>query len=399
MSVSSKDNRAPLFLAARRADILGALERMCRNRGLELESVLPGGTSLMELILEYASRGKMLRGGLVYLGATLFAKRGAGGDVGLAGGASTVEALPAGVAETAAAMELFQAGLLIHDDIMDRDERRRGAPSVHAAYAAEGKELGAEDPLHLGESLAICAGDVCFFEALGALSEVAALSVPAAEAGAASPAFREAAPTSSGGLPSLLALCGRELSVVGLAQMADCRFGELPSEPSEEAILAMYRGKTARYSFSLPFAAGAALAGRDDQRGKIFAIGDLAGLAFQLRDDEIGIYGEPETSGKIQGSDIRENKKTVWRSRLFSRADAEQRRRLLDIYGNPAVGPAEIEYVRELGADLGLRSEMAAWLEDLVRRAKSLVAGLEGCDEETRSLLVDLIDWLATRNY
>ncbi|HUX36742.1 MAG TPA: polyprenyl synthetase family protein [Rectinemataceae bacterium] len=418
MSDSAGDNRAPAFLAGCRAEILGVLERMCRARGLELEAVLPGGAALMERILEYASRGKMLRGSLVYLGAALFGKAGSVGDRGIAVGASSadgllagiaglsagvaglsagVAGLSAGVAEAAAAMELFQAGLLIHDDIMDRDERRRGAPSLHAAYAMEGKKLGAEDPLHLGESLAICAGDVCFFEALRAFSEVAAAS--AAVGGASSTASSAAAPNSSGGIHSLLALCGSELSVVGLAQMADCRFGELPAEPTEEAILAMYRGKTARYSFSLPFAVGAALAGRDDQRELIFAIGDLAGLAFQLRDDEIGIFSDSETSGKVLGSDIRENKKTVWRSRLLSRVDAEERRRLLAIYGNPAIGAVEVEHVRHLSAALGLRSEMAAWLDDLVSRAKELVSSLEGCDEETRALLVDLVDWLASRKY
>jgi len=362
MSDRDGDASAAGYLASKRVEILRSLEDIGRSRGDELEAVFPGGAGLMSRIVEYASRGKMLRGSLVHLGAALFGAPGA-----------------PGAAETAAAIELFQAGLLIHDDIMDRDDRRRGSPSVHASFVEEGRKAGAGDPRHFGESLATCAGDVCFFEALRALSAVATVLGPAAS--------------------SLLALCGGELSVVGLAQMADCRFGDLPDEPSEEAIVAMYRGKTARYSFSLPLALGAALAGRDDVRAAIFAVGDLAGLAFQLRDDEIGIFGDPDDTGKISGSDIRENKKTVWRSRLLSRAGGQDKARLLSIYGNPSIGGPEIDLVRSLTSSLGVMAEITGWRNDLLIRAKALVSGLEACEERSRRTLVDLIDWLVSRTY
>ena len=358
---ADKDLDASGYLAARRADITRELEKLCALRGAELEKAIPGGEALMGHIFEYASRGKMLRGALVYLGAALF-------------GAPDAK----GVAETAAAMEFFQAGLLIHDDIMDRDERRRGGLAIHALYEGEARGASASDPGHLGASLAICAGDVCFFEALRSLS-AAAVSGPQAT--------------------SLLSLSGGELSVVGLAQMVDCRFGDLPREPSEGEILAMYRGKTARYSFSLPLAAGAALAGRDDAREAIFAIGDLAGLAFQLRDDEIGLFGDTERTGKVVGSDIRENKKTLWRARLLSRAGAEEKRRLLSLYGNPRLEAIDVEHVRHLTVALGVRSEISSWLEELMEGAKRLARELPRCEESSRSLLVSLIDWLVTRKY
>lgn len=353
---------AGAYLAARRAETVAGLAAICARRGAELESVLPGGAALLELIRDYAARGKMLRGGLVYLGAAL-------------AGRPRVPSL----GDAAAAMEFFQAGLLIHDDIMDRDERRRGGASVHSSYAAEGRSAGAADPAHLGASLAICAGDVCFFEALRALSSLAS--------GAGS------------GAAPILALCGEELSVVGLAQMADCRFGELPAEPSEEEILAMYRGKTARYSFSLPLALGAALGGRLDLREAVFAIGDLAGLAFQLRDDEIGIFGDPERTGKILGSDIRENKKTIWRARLLARAGGEEGRRLRSLYGKADLSAVDLEYLRYLTVSLGVRAELEAWRESLLARAKELVLALPDVDLPSRELLLDLIDWLVHRTH
>ncbi|HUX42662.1 MAG TPA: polyprenyl synthetase family protein [Rectinemataceae bacterium] len=365
----SEQRSAQDYLAARRSDILRSLEAISGERGAELERALPGGKELVDRIFEYASRGKMLRGSLVYLGAELFGRAGA-----------------PGLAETAAAMEFFQAGLLIHDDIMDRDERRRGAPSVHAAYTEGASAAGAGDPSHLGESLAICAGDVCFFEALRLLSAVAVGVGASGSSGGAAAA-------------SLIALCGSELSVVGLAQMADCRFGELPAEPTEAEILAMYRGKTARYSFSMPLAVGAALAGRDDTRAAIFAIGDLAGLAFQLRDDEIGLYGDSERTGKVAGSDIRENKKTLWRARLFARAGEEDRRRLLTLYGNRDIDSLDVDHVRKLTAALGVRSEIAQWRDTMIEEAKGLVAALDASDESARAILVDLVEWLVNRKY
>ena len=88
------------YLAARRADILRSLEAISGERGVELEKALPGGKELVDRIFEYASRGKMLRGSLVYLGAELYGQ----GDA-------------PGIAETAAAMEFFQAGLLFIPDL------------------------------------------------------------------------------------------------------------------------------------------------------------------------------------------------------------------------------------------------------------------------------------------
>jgi geranylgeranyl diphosphate synthase type I len=333
---------------------------MTGERGLALEAQLPGGRELMKRVLEYALRGKMLRGALVHLGAELFEA-----------------ATERGIDETAAAMELFQAGLLVHDDIMDRDELRRGAPSFHSRYALEAKAEGAEDPVHLGESLGICAGDVCLFEGFAAL---AAAVAGAGEGGAV-----------------LLALCAEELSVVGLAQMRDCRWASLPLEPGEEEILAMYRGKTARYSFSLPLAAGALLAGRADLRSSLFEIGELAGLAFQVRDDELGLYGDPSRTGKSVVSDIREGKKTLYRARLMARAGEAERGRLAAIYGSPAAGEAEAAFVRDLLETSGVRAEIAAWRDGLARRAKTLAESMKGADPERVAVLTDLIDYLVSR--
>ncbi|MEI6385528.1 MAG: polyprenyl synthetase family protein [Spirochaetota bacterium] len=352
------------YLRSRRQLIMTGLSSLVRERGAAPAgwpaSLHLGGTELMARLAEYAGRGKMLRGALVYLGAELCTD----GDAPSASG-------------IAVAMELFQAGLLVHDDIMDRDELRRGKAAIHASYRDEAASKGAFDAPHLGESLGICAGDICYFEGFGALAR----SVAGLPLG-----------------PGILELCSGELTLVALAQMADCRFGGLPEEPDEEAILAVYRGKTARYSFSLPIACGAMLAGDEATAKGLFAVGELAGLVFQLRDDEIGLFGDPAVTGKGAYSDLRENKKTLMRARLFARADAATRLRLSSIYGSPEAGEAEAAWVRGLVEGLGIAGELRREREELGVQARASVEGIPGLRPVPKETLLDLIDWLSARS-
>jgi geranylgeranyl diphosphate synthase type I len=363
-TVPQPGDPALAYLRSRRGLITTALRALADEGGAEASlwptSLDLGGAELMERLVEYAGRGKMLRGALVHLGAELCQESDAPAASGLA-----------------VAMELFQAGLLIHDDIMDRDELRRGKASMHASYRDEVSAKGAFDAPHLGGSLGICAGDICFFKGFGALAR----AVQGLLLGS-----------------RILELCSGELTVVALAQMSDCRFGGLPEEPGEEAILAVYRGKTARYSFSLPIACGAMLAGDEAPAKGLFAVGELAGLVFQLRDDEIGLFGDPAVTGKGAYSDLRENKKTLMRARLLARADLSARRRLSTIYGSPEAGEAEAAWVRGLVEALGIAGELRAERQELARQARALVDGIHGLRSGPKETLLDLIDWLSARS-
>ena len=178
-------------------------------------------------------------------------------------------------------MELFRTGLLVHDDIMDRDTLRRGMPTIHASYSTELEREGVAESGRIGEALGICAGDACYFEAFAQLA-------------------RALAGNPRGG--EIQAFCAEILSEVVVAQMADVRWGASGGEPSEEDILAMYRCKTARYSFSLPLAAGALSAAADAGAalaGPLTALGERLGILFQLRDDELGLFGDESATGKL----------------------------------------------------------------------------------------------------
>jgi Geranylgeranyl pyrophosphate synthase len=343
------------YLESRRAPILEALHRLPSP---------PGGRAAdsLERIAEFCSRGKMLRGCLVFLGwDTARAELTAQAEL------ARVDAER--VAAVAAAMELFQAGLLAHDDIMDRDLTRRGAPTIHAAYAAEARASGARDGEHLGEALGICLGDLCYFEAYALI-----------------------------GRGAIVGLCSEVLAEVAVAQMSDVAWGATGEEPSEEDILAMYRGKTARYSFSLPLAAGALVAGEAGLGDRLAGLGDRLGILFQMRDDELGLFGDPAVTGKAVGSDLREGKKTLFRSRLLAAAGEREAVRLGPLFrGEVEPAAADLDYIRALADELGVTSSLAAMSEAAESEARDIIRALPRLTPETQAVLEGLVEYVTKR--
>ena len=281
---------------------------------------------VVERLAVFMRGGKMIRGALVRLGAQLCGN----------------SAVPDEVLDWAgAAMEFFQAGLLIHDDIMDRDAVRRGMPTVYWQYAEDAKQYlkdrvrsadrdqesalsdnkskqsnPMQDVVHYGEAQGISAGDIAFFLGYYSLERciTALVSHKIAEQ-------RDGACAAvTAGTADSLAFTALELCKVGLAQMLDVQYGTdfFNSDPSITDILEVYRYKTGRYTFSLPLSLGARLAGADlSVCNMLEDYGEQLGIIFQLKDDELGIFAPPEKLGKVSGADIRENKKTIHRKMLF----------------------------------------------------------------------------------
>jgi geranylgeranyl diphosphate synthase, type I len=313
------------------------------------------GADAAEKIDEFSSRGKMLRGNMVRLGYELSKGTPPSGDdercVDLAG----------------AAMELFQSGLLVHDDIMDRDRVRRGSPTVHVGYETALESGGYDDPPHNGASLGICSGDLAFFAAFRVLATL---------------------PTDASTSRALMSIASRELSLVGVAQMQDVAngaikpdsanpFRDAACEPLEEDILKLYRYKTGRYTFSLPLALGATLAGAGDEtRTALEEAGEDLGILFQLKDDELGLFADEAELGKPVGADIREDKKTLYRLRLFEKADHKTADRLRSMFGNHEPGMIDAGFVRSTIERLGIREELAAMMRRYADAAGNKIANL-----------------------
>jgi geranylgeranyl diphosphate synthase, type I len=351
-----------------RARIAAALRRFFQEKKEELARVNPLGRDASERLVEFTLGGKMLRGCLVHLGWSL------GGDG--SGEQSAEEA--ASVAAAGAAMELFQSGLLVHDDIMDRDLVRRGQPSIFQQYAQKAAREGHADPAHVGQALGICAGDVACFMAFELLARV-----------------RAPAPV----LGEVLALCARELSAVGIAQMQDVAWGASKDGVNVDDILRMYRYKTGRYSFSLPLRTGALIAGaRRDLQEKLETFGESVGLLFQIRDDQLGLFGDERELGKPVGSDIREGKKTILMSFLMEAAPAAERARLEGILGNPRVSMEDLDFVRGLAASGGARARMEAITGGLADQAREALRALACAGPAERAALQGLLDFTMTRS-
>ncbi|GAB3590059.1 (2E,6E)-farnesyl diphosphate synthase [Corynebacterium faecale] len=205
------------------------------------------------------------------------------------------------VLDAAASLEFIQACALIHDDIIDSSDTRRGAPTVHRAVEQRHGETGLEgDAAHFGQSVAILAGDMALVWAEDMLQD----SGLSAEALARTrDAWR-----------------GMRTEVIG-GQLLDI-FLEAQANESVDLADSVNRFKTAAYTIERPLHLGASIAGADDEL--ITALrnyGRDIGIAFQLRDDLLGVFGDPAITGKPAGDDIREGKRTVLLSLALQQAD------------------------------------------------------------------------------
>jgi geranylgeranyl diphosphate synthase type I len=319
----------------------------------------PWGPDVLGRLDAFTRKGKMIRGVLVALGCEM------------AGSRSGAAAIRAGTA-----LELIQSGLLIHDDIMDRDPRRRGGPSVHEQYARLAPEAGGPGASHYGTSLAICAGEIAIFLAFEAVAALPGRPGPAA---------------------AVEKLFASEFGLVGLGQMLDVEAGATPEPLAERRILEIYRFKTARYSFFLPLAAGWELGGGPRTvRPALERLGEDLGLVFQIKDDELGLFGSAAVIGKPVGSDIREGKKTLYASGLLGRASGPDADRLAAVFGNPAATADDIGFVRDLARRLGVRDEAGRAMARLARRADREIGTLP-VQERHREALRGLLEYIVER--
>ena len=232
--------------------------------------------ALWESLEQQSAGGKRIRPRLVYAAYAGF------------GGADRRVAT-----RVAIAFELLHTAFLIHDDVIDRDTVRRGRPNIAARFAGRARAQGADDRVSevWGETAAVLAGDLALSRAH---REIAALPVDAECRGA------------------LLDILDRAVFVSAAGELADVVAAGSGASPDIARVLATLEQKTAVYSFECPLTAGAVLAGAS--RGAVAALarfGRLVGVAFQITDDILGVFGDPAVTGKSAASDLREGKQTA----------------------------------------------------------------------------------------
>ncbi|GAC1358522.1 MAG: polyprenyl synthetase family protein [Polyangiales bacterium] len=252
-------------------------------------------------------------------------------------GGGAVHEANAGVLDVACSWELLQAYFLVHDDWMDGDVTRRGGPAVHVALAE------AHGDAHLGAAAAILAGDFASALAHRVLLDAA---LPAATLHAAAAAF------------------ARVHEEVVLGQAIDLALGAADAA----AIERMHALKTGSYTVRGPLELGAILAGAaPEPRAALARYAAPIGVAFQLRDDLLGTFGDERETGKPVGGDLRARKRTSLIGEARARctgADAARLDRLLD--GGGTASEDDVRWAMELVERCGARAAIERRLESLI---------------------------------
>ncbi|NNC12687.1 polyprenyl synthetase family protein [Planctomonas sp. JC2975] len=243
------------------------------------------------------------------------------------------EVLPAAVADVAAAFELLHTAFLLHDDVLDGDTMRRGRANLIGALAADAERRGvdADRARGWGEASAILAGDLLIH---GAHTLIYDANLPDALRRRIQDVLDDAIFRTAAG------------------EQSDMAFACSITTPSLAGVLAMTEDKTAHYSFGDPLRAGALLAGASDDLVSLLGeFGSAVGVAFQLRDDVLGTFGDERVLGKSVASDRRNGKVTVLTAMDHGAIDAR------DAVGGHPRDMAERLIVRNRDAALRLATE------------------------------------------
>lgn len=278
--------------------------------------------------------------------------------------------------DIACAIELTHSSLLIQDDIIDNDTIRRGSKTIFSKYEEEGGRIGTFNAYHYGISSAIVVADLAFFYALELLSN-----------------YKES------NLSEMLNKYAHEISMVVMAEGADSLLGQTSRQPDKDQINSLYLYKTARYTFSFPFELGALLSKASKKQIKdLGKLGELMGIIFQIKDDEIGLLGEEKEIGKPVGGDIKENKKTLIRLYLYKKASPKQKRVLNNLFGNQNIKAQDIENIKKMYKELKVNQDLDKEVDTLMKKAKTIYDNLS-IRKEYKNLLKELLEFNLSRSY
>jgi geranylgeranyl diphosphate synthase type I len=298
--------------------------------------------------------GKRMRAALVVSGFGAAGGQGRGGAVTHTTDLDHARSILRFVERAAVAIELLQVYLLIHDDWMDDDDMRRGGPTVHVTMR---ERLGSK---RLGDTAAVLAGDLACAYAQQALLEVPLAADRVLRAARAFAQIQEDVVTGQ------------------LAEMSPIVADHTRSpSPSVELIHAL---KTASYTVTGPLALGAHLAGASDARvAQLAQYGRPLGIAFQLRDDLLGVFGDASATGKPVGNDIRQGKRTALVVEM--RGDARAEALLARVLGREDASDADVAEVIRAMVTTGAKARVEARLAELLAEARAALVAMALPDE------------------
>lgn len=259
---------------------------------------------------------KRLRGSFVYYGYQML------------GGKKLKEAR-----KVAMSIELIHTALLMHDDFMDQDDTRRGKPTTHEYFAKIHKKNKYVHPAkHYGESMAVTVGDIALLAGHKLITDSK---------------FKEKA--------KLEAVNRTFQGIVntGIGQAYDVTLESI-GKATEKDIIDLHHAKTALYTYENPLHVGAILAGAKEKDLKLLSRYAIpGGIAFQLQDDILGLYGDPVETGKPAHSDLRQGKMTLLIIKALEKGTNKQVSELKKVWGNPNVTDKDAQVARKIVEDTG----------------------------------------------
>ncbi|PIP26191.1 MAG: hypothetical protein CO140_02540 [Candidatus Moranbacteria bacterium CG_4_9_14_3_um_filter_40_7] len=305
------------------------------------------------------SGGKRLRPAFMYWGY-------------IAGGGKNREK----ILKTSISIELIHNFLLMHDDIIDHGKIRHGVETINARYAKISRLFfNPESAGHFGNSMALIFGDM--------LSTMGNQVVFTSD------------------FPSKLIVkaLNQVQTIVSQAVTGEIQdvYMDSSGKTSEEAILKMYEYKTAGYTIEGPLNLGAILAGAEEKIFKTLSAYALPlGVAFQIQDDILGIFGSEKKMGKEIGLDIQEGKKTLMLFKAQELGDREQKTFLKGVLGRKNISRAEIKKFQEIMIKSGALRYVQNLISGLVAEAKESLAQAD-MEPEAEDFLLSTADYIAAR--
>ena len=273
-----------------------------------------------------------------------------------------------------AAVEIVQNYLLIVDDVMDHSELRRGKPAVHKLYEAAYQDADGHEAQMAGILVGLLAQHCANLALLKGSYE-------------------------PGNLSAALRLLHLHMTITDIGQIDDMRqqINHLPI--TSEALLRKYQQKSSYYSFVNPLQMALVLAGKDGAQAEQEALsfGLPTGVAFQLRDDYLGLFGESSATGKPNLDDIREGKYTFMIHYALEKATSEEKESLLAILGTPSADEHALKAVRKIVTSTGAGDWAQDEAKNYAEKAKEAARSSNLWDGDFTDMLCELIDFILER--
>lgn len=303
----------------------------------------------LEEIKRLSKGGKRVRGYLVKLGAILFGKD------------------DDDYIDLAAALEIFQTSILIHDDIIDEADKRRGMETINSKYKG-----------HIGISMAICIGDLGFFISYRIISN-----------SNVSNELKE----------EISKVYSKTLHNTVNGEIIDV---ELPLKDidyhknmSDKMIYDIYLNKTAWYTIIGPILIGASSAKASSKdKEKLIEMGTNLGIAFQIKDDLLGLYSNSNDIGKTL-NDIKEGKQTIIYKYALDKANKEELKIIEKYYGNPNIDAKGNKIITELFDKLGAKANAEKLLLEYTNKGINIINNMNVMNKE---LFTEFANYLLKRN-